>query len=131
MCSFASGSFPTVRSTAPKLLSVVACHNGREDCAERQYASASLPPKLLVAPVVVVALTLVAWYATIFHYQPWSWVVTGFLTALSCLAIDHVFRWQSHRQRMLKVVRSPTVGWLDCLLFVVGVGFVGLALMVY
>ncbi len=98
---------------------------------ERQYASESLPPKLLVAPVVVVALTLVAWYATIFHYQPWSWVVTGFLTALSCLAIDHVFRWQSHRQRMLKVVRSPTVGWLDCLLLVVGVGFVGLALLVY
>ena len=25
---------------------------------------------LLVAPAVVVALTLVAWYATIFHYQP-------------------------------------------------------------
>ena len=98
---------------------------------ERQYASESLPPKLLLAPVVVVALTLTAWYATIFHYQPWGCIVTGLLTALSCLAVDHVFRWQSHRKRMLKAVRSPMVGWLDCLLLVVGVGFVGLALMVY
>ncbi len=56
---------------------------------ERQYASESLPPKLLVAPVVVVALTLVAWYATIFHYQPWSWVVTGFAKGCS--------RWSGSR----------------------------------
>ena len=31
--------------------------------------SESLPLKLLVGPIVVGALTLVAWYATIFHYQ--------------------------------------------------------------
>lgn len=79
---------------------------------ERQYASESLPPKLLVAPAIVAALTFVAWYATIFHYQPWGWVVTTSLTALSCLAVDHVFRWQSHRQRMLKTVRSPKVSWV-------------------
>ena len=35
----------------------------------RQYVSESLPLKLLVGPIVVGALTLVAWYATIFHYQ--------------------------------------------------------------
>ena len=98
---------------------------------ERHYASESLPPKLLFAPVVVVALTLAAWYATIFYYQPWGWVVTGLLTALSCLAVDHVFRWKSHRTRMLKAVRSPSVKWLDYLLLVLGVGFVGLALMIF
>ena len=98
---------------------------------ERQYSSESLPTKLLVAPVLVVALTLTAWYATLFHYQPWGWVVTGSLTALSCLGVDHVFRWQSHRQRMLKAVRNPKVGWVDCCLLVVGAGFLGLACLVY
>ncbi len=98
---------------------------------ERQYASESLPPKLMVAPMIVVALTLTTWYATIFHYQPWGWVVTGSLTVLSCLGVDHVFRWPSHRQRMLKAVRSPKVGWVDCTLLVVGAGFVGLAFLVY
>ncbi len=98
---------------------------------ERQYASESLPPKLLVAPVIVIALTLTAWYATAFHYQPWGWVVTGFLTTLACLSVDHVFRWPSHRQRMLNLVRSPKVGRVDCLLLVLGAGFVGLAFLVY
>lgn len=98
---------------------------------QRQYAWESQPTQLLVAPVVVVALTSVAWYATIFHYQPWCWAVTGFLTAVACLAVDHVFRWESHRQRMLKLVTSPKVWQVDCLLFIVGAGFVALALLVY
>ena len=98
---------------------------------QRQYAAESLPTKLLVAPAVVVALTLVAWYATIFHYQPWGWVVTGFLTALSCMSVDHVFRWSRHRQAMLAVVTNPKVWQVDCLLMVVGSGFVALALLVY
>ena len=98
---------------------------------ERQYANESLPPKLLVAPPVVVALALAAWYATLTDYRPWGWLVTGCLTVVACLSIDHLFRWANHRQRMLKVVRSPRVWWLDCLLLLVGMGFVLLALTVY
>jgi hypothetical protein len=97
----------------------------------RQYAADSLSFKLLVAPTVVGALTLVAWYATIFHYRPAAWVVTGFLTALSCMAFDHVFRWKRHRQAMLKVVTNPNVWLIDCVLLAVGAGFVALALLVY
>mgnify|MGYP001205396757 CR=1 FL=1 len=98
---------------------------------QRQYATESLPAKLLLAPAVVVALTLVAWYATIYHYRPWSWIVTGFLTALSCMGLDHVFRWSNHRQAMLAVVTNPKVWQIDCLLLVAGSGFVALALLVY
>ena len=98
---------------------------------QRQYMSDSLLPKTLVAPAVVVGLTLIAWYATIFHYQPWSWVVTGFLTAISCMVVDHVFRWARHRQAMLKVVTNPNVWQFDYLLLAVGSGFVVLALLVY
>ena len=97
----------------------------------RQYDSDSLPFKLLVAPAIVGALTLVAWYATIFHYQPAAWVVTGFLTALSWMAFDHVFRWKRHRQVMLKVVTNPQVWLIDCVLLAVGAAFLALALLVY
>jgi len=97
----------------------------------RQYVSDSLPLKLLVGPIVVGALTLVAWYETIFHYRPAAWVVTGFLTALSCMAFDHVFRWKCHRQVMLKLVANPNVWLIDCVLLAVGAGFVALALLAY
>lgn len=98
---------------------------------QRQYASASQPASLFVAPVVILAVTSAAWYATIFQYQPWGWVVTGSLTALSCLSLDHVFRWERHRQRMLTVVTNQSVWQVDCLLLLAGAGFVVLALRVY
>ena len=77
------------------------------------------------------AITFAAWYATIFHYQSWGSIVTGCLTALACLSIDHVLRWERHRQRMLRVVTNPKVWWVDCVLLVVGAVFVALALWVY
>ena len=97
----------------------------------RQYVSESLPLKLLVGPIVVGALTRVAWYATIFHYRPAGWIVTGFLTVLSCMAFDHIFRWKSHRQVMIKLVINPQVWLIDCVLLAVLAGFVVLALLVY
>jgi hypothetical protein len=101
--------------------------------AERQaqYTSETPPTAVRVPPLVIVALALVAWYATIFHYQPWGWLVTASLTALACAAVDHLFRWERHRQRMLKLVTNPKVWQLDCLLLALGVGFVSLALLVY
>lgn len=98
---------------------------------QRQYASASPTTKVLVPPIVIVGITFVAWYATIFHYQPWGWVVTGSLTALMCVAVHQAFRWERHRQRMLSVVTNPNVWRVDFLLLVVGVMFVALALLVY
>jgi hypothetical protein len=98
---------------------------------QRQFASDVLSRKLLIAPAMVIALALGAWYATIFHYRPWGWVVTGFLTALSCMSGDHVFRWSKHRQAMMKAVTSPKVWWFDWFLLAFGAGFVALARFVY
>src|SRR5687768_15932916 len=98
---------------------------------QRQYASPELPGKMLIAPAVVVSLTGVAWYATLFHYRPWGWVVTASLTLLSCMAVDHLLRWERHRAAMLKVVSSPKVWRIDVALLAVGGAFAALALLVY
>ena len=98
---------------------------------QRQYASGSQPLKLLIGPTLVGTLTGVAWYATFFHYQPAGWIVTGFLTALSCMVVHHLFRWTRHRQVMLRVVANPMVWLIDCVLVIVGGAFVALALLVY
>lgn len=97
----------------------------------RQYESESLPPKLLVAPAVVLALTAVAWYATFFHHRPWGFIVTAVLTAVACMAVHHLLRWKSHRQSMHAVVRDPRVWRIDCALLLIGVGFLSLAMFVY
>lgn len=96
-----------------------------------QYSSETLPSKLLIPPAVVLTLTLAAWFATIFHYQPWGWLVTGFLSVLSCLSLHHLFQWAKHRQVMLKLVSNPKVKQVDYLLLALGLGFLALALFVY
>ena len=98
---------------------------------QRQYASVSPPARVLVPPVVIVGLALAAWYATIFHYKPWGWVVTASLTALACLSVYQLSRWETHRHRMRKVVANPNVWRVDCLLLAVGALFAALALFVY
>ena len=98
---------------------------------QRQYASASPPAKILVAPVVIVGLALVAWYATIRHYQPWGWVVTASLTVLARLSVQQLFRWEAHRKTMHKLVANPRVSRVDYLLLVFGALFLTLAMLVF
>jgi hypothetical protein len=98
---------------------------------QKHYASDTLPSKLLVPPVLVLALTLVAWYATIFRYQAWGWLVTGFLSLLSCMSLHHLFNWENHRRALLTLVISPKVRQFDFLLFAIGLAFLAFALFVY
>jgi len=97
----------------------------------QQYSSETLPSRLLIPPAIVLTMTLAAWFATLFHYQTWGWLVTGFLSALSCLALHHLCRWPEHRQAMLKLVSNPKVKLIDYLLLSVGLAFLALALFVY
>jgi hypothetical protein len=98
---------------------------------QRQYASTSLPAALMVPPAIVLTITSIAWYATFVHYRPWGWVVTGSLTLLCCLSLDHLLRWRRHREAMSKIVANPKVWMIDCLLLVLGAGFTALGLLVY
>jgi len=97
----------------------------------RHYDSTSLPPDLMVPPAIVLCVTSVAWYATFVHYRPWGWVVTGSLTMLCGLALDHLVRWRHHRATMSTIVAHPRVWVVDCLLLVLGCGFAALGLLVY
>jgi uncharacterized membrane protein YidH (DUF202 family) len=98
---------------------------------QRHYASTSLPPELMVPPAVILCVTSVAWYATLFHYRPWGWLVTGPLTLLCCLSLHNLVRWRQHRHAMSRVVAHPRVWVVDCLLLVLGAGFAALGLFVY
>lgn len=97
----------------------------------RQYDSTSMPPELLVPPLIIFSVTSVAWYATVFHYRPWGWIVTGAVTLLCSLSLHNLLRWRRHRQAMSNVVAHPHVWMIDCLLLVLGSGFAALGLWVY
>ena len=98
---------------------------------QRQYAGLSMPRELMVPPAIIMTITAVAWYATIVHYRPWGWVVTGTLTLLCSLSLHNLVRWRRHRETMSKVVAHPRVWMVDCVLLAVGAGFAALGLFVY
>jgi hypothetical protein len=98
---------------------------------QRQYLATSLPPALLVPPAIILCLTSVAWYATVVHYRPWGWLITGSFTLLSSLSINQLVRWRRHRDAMSRIVADERVWLIDCLLLVLGAGFAALGLLVY
>jgi hypothetical protein len=98
---------------------------------QRQYASTSLSAALIVPAVIVVSLMSVAWYATLAHYRPWGWIVTGFLTVLGSLSVDGLVRRRRRRELGLLIVGHPRVWVIDCLLLGAGAGFAALGWYVY
>lgn len=99
----------------------------------QQYASASIPRLVLVMPTLFVLLAGASWYATLLHYQPWGWVVTGFTTLIAFLGVLNLSRWSSHRQRTGEAIDTQpgTRVGVDVTILALGVLFTCLALFVY
>jgi hypothetical protein len=98
---------------------------------QRQYASPFPPRKVFIGPAVIVGLAATAWYATIFHYEPWGWVVTVLLTAFACATVHRLLHWEAHRQKMGRLVADPKVWRVDCLLLAIGTLLMGAGFLVY
>ena len=96
-----------------------------------QFASESSPRESWLPPAIVLLVTSIAWYATVFHYRPWGWIVTGALTLLSCASLHQRLRWRRHRATMTAIVSSPKVLLVDYALLVFGIGFAALGWWVY
>ena len=100
----------------------------------QQYASARIPLSVLVLPIVMLSLTLIAWYATIMHHTAWSWLLTGFLTLISILGAVNLVRWSRHRLQLLNAIAEEQArGRMNVDLVIVGLGvfFTLLALRVF
>src|SRR4051812_33507233 len=98
---------------------------------QQHYAEDSMPAALMVPPAVILSITTIAWYATLVHYRPWGWIVTGSLTVLCCLSLQQLVRWRAHRRVMGAIVANPKVWLIDCALLLVGLGFAALGVLVY
>ena len=81
---------------------------------------------------IIAFLFVLVWYATWFHYVRWGWVVTAFVTSVFLLSLDNVFRWSTHRTKMLRLVEYAQRRWyVDACIVALGIGFLLLAVFVY
>ena len=98
---------------------------------QRQYASPSRPAEVFIGPAVIICLAATAWYATIFHYEPWGWVVTACLTASAAAIGYRLLHWEGHRHKMRLVVADPKVWQVDCRLLAIGALLMEVGFLVY
>ena len=99
---------------------------------QRQYASERIPGIVLLMSAILIGLLALVWYATWFHYVRWGWVVTGFVTSVSLLSLDNVFRWSKHRARMLRVIEfAQRTRYVDGCIVALGIAFLLLSIFVY
>jgi hypothetical protein len=77
----------------------------------QQYASSTIPVSVYLPPFGVGLLALTAWYATFSQYAAWSWIVTGFLTVVSLLAMINLLRWSQHRIRLLDSIAEDQAAY--------------------
>lgn len=100
---------------------------------QQQYASNTIPGVVWVVPMLTLFLAIAAWYATLFHYQAWGWIVTAFITLIAALGLLNLRRWSTHRQKVGAAIKTQPAKRqvVDVVILLMGLGFVGLALFVY
>ncbi len=100
---------------------------------KQQYATATVPPIVLVMPTFAAVLAIAAWYATLFHYQAGGWIVTTFATLIAMIGLVNLSRWSTHRQKVGQAIATQPAKRkaVDITILLLGLFFVGLALFVY
>lgn len=85
---------------------------------------------LLIYGVGVLGLT---WYATLFDYVKYGWVLTVFISLSSIKLFGIVFKWEATSQKFVKFIKNDGVKLkiLDFVVIGLGVIFLLLGLFVY
>ena len=98
----------------------------------QQYSSEQIPRVLRVIPFVVLTFLSLCWYANLFHYVRWGWVVTAFVTTVAAFSLENTLQWSRHRIRMLSLIGyAERKRYLDASIAALGLCFLLLAVFVY
>ena len=101
--------------------------------AEKHYSKQdkSITVKVLVAYAVLVLI--LTWYATLFNYVQYGWIVTTFITLMSIKTVGLLFNWEAASQKFVNFIKSgEKMLWLlDIVVISLSLIFYGLGLFLY
>lgn len=85
---------------------------------------------LIIYGVGVLALT---WYATIFDYVKYGWILTAFITLASIKLVGIIFKWEETSRKFVEFIRGRgmKLKLLDIVVTTLGIGFLLAGLYVY
>lgn len=101
--------------------------------AEKHYAQTekSITLKVLVAYAVIILF--LTWYATLFQYTQYGWIITTFITLMSIKTVGLLFNWKAASQKFVDFIKSSQkMLWvLDIVVIFLSLIFYGLGLFLY
>jgi hypothetical protein len=108
-------------------------HNKLYGWAEKHYAK---PGKSITVKIFVgyaVLILLLTWYATLFQYQSYGWIVTVFITLMSIKTVGLLFNWEKTSQKFVSLIKSgQKILWvLDIIVIGLSLLFYGLGIFIY
>ena len=99
----------------------------------RQYAAQKFPKRLYIFILYGIVMVFTTWYATIFHYVEYGYILTIIVTISSIKLFSILFNWKNTSKKILNFIDSG--GWklwaLDIFILIMGIIFFLLGIYVY
>ena len=101
--------------------------------AEKHYAKKG--KSFTVNLLLLYAFTILGltWYATIFQYTEYGWILTVFITLMSIKTLGLTFKWEEASQKFVSFIKnSGKMLWLlDVVVIILSIFIFGLGYFVY
>ncbi|HKL12330.1 MAG TPA: hypothetical protein VJ907_01860 [Halanaerobiales bacterium] len=78
-------------------------------------------------------ILILTWYATLFQYTEYGWILTTFITLMSIKTVGLTFKWKKASQKFVSFIKNSgkKLWLLDVVVIILSLVFFGLGYFVY
>lgn len=108
-------------------------HDAFYDWDRRQYASKGWPVSFTFFLPYGIGMVIAVWYATIFHYVQYGWILTTLVTIASVKLVNILLNWKKTSAGFVAFIEKggAALWFVDVFVLAVGIGSAALAIWVY
>jgi len=116
-----------------KGLTGIFAHESLYGWAKKHYAKKEKSFTVILLLIYGVGVLILSWYAAIFDYVKYGWILTAFISLTSIKLVGIIFNWENTSMKFVEFIKSggTKLKVLDFVVTVLGLVFLGLGLVVY
>lgn len=101
--------------------------------AEKHYSKTKKSATVQVMVAYAFIILILTWYATIFDYVQYGWIITVFISLMSIKTFTLIFKWKEASEKFVKLIKSggSTLWVLDIIVIVLSISFYALGYYLY
>jgi|AntRauTorcE11898_2_1112593.scaffolds.fasta_scaffold23077_2 hypothetical protein len=101
--------------------------------AEKHYSETKKSATVQVMVAYAFIILILTWYATLFDYVKYGWIITVFISLMSIKTLTLIFKWEEASKKFVKLIKSggATLWTLDIIVIVLSIIFYSLGYFLY